>query len=312
MLLDRSDRRWAAGVAACSIAAIAWSLRDGEGKSQQLVFGLAAGAIIVFEILLWPRGKLRALRIGHAQTWMRAHIWLGAFCVVPAVLHTQFRAGGALTTTLVILLFLVVGSGIFGLALQHFLPRKMLDEVPAETIFSQIGHVSRLACLSAEELVLSACGPDPAGRALGFDGEAAMNEGRGYVTIGAVRSSGHLQGKVLQRQRFGEVIEHSDLLRDMFYSTIAPYLECGNKSGSTLSRPHHSRQFFDLLQSRLSPAIKPVVDSLKELCDQRRQWDRQASMHVWLHAWLTVHVPLSVSLTILTLTHAWIALKGLH
>ena len=64
---------------------------------------------------------------------------------------------------------------------------------------------------------------------------------------------------------------------------------------------------------RLIPDERPLIEqTLKELCDQRRQWDRQARMHFWLHAWLTVHVPLSVSLVILTVTHAWIALKGHH
>ncbi len=310
-------RGWAGVVVLVTLAAIAWyavaGLRSdrwpGGSSLPGFVFGIAGGALIFFEFLLWPRKRYRSVRIGRAQLWLRAHIWLGLLTVPLIVLHSGFIFGGWLSTWLMILFAIVIASGIFGLAMQQFLPRKILDEVPAETIFSQIDRISRLACLSAEELVLSACGPDPAGRKLESDDEAVVDEGVNYVAIGAVRGSGHVQGKVLQTQRFGEVIENTELLRDTFYTTIAPYLEHGRKSGSPLAQMLYARRFFQTLEAQLNPAVLPVINSLQELCEQRRQLDRQAWLHFWLHSWLCVHLPLSVALVVLMFVHIFVALK---
>ena len=45
------------------------------------------------------------------------------------------------------------------------------------------------------------------------------------------------------------------------------------------------------------------------MCEERRQWDRQARLHFWLHNWLWVHFPLSVALVVLMFVHIWAALK---
>src|SRR6185295_6553394 len=61
---------------------------------------------------------------------------------LPLILfHGGFHFGGALTSTLMALLIFVVASGVFGSALQHYLPAVMTREVPMETIYEQIGAV---------------------------------------------------------------------------------------------------------------------------------------------------------------------------
>ena len=45
------------------------------------------------------------------------------------------------------------------------------------------------------------------------------------------------------------------------------------------------------------------------MCDQRRQFDTQQTVHRWLHTWLPVHIGLSVAVTILLAAHIWTALK---
>ena len=41
-------------------------------------YGVSGGAIILFEMLLWPRKSLwRGWRLGRTKLWMTAHIWLG-------------------------------------------------------------------------------------------------------------------------------------------------------------------------------------------------------------------------------------------
>ena len=68
--------------------------------------------------------------------------------------------------------------------------------------------------------------------------------------------------------------------------------------------PEHSRL-------ACAPRPIPVVDRLADLCEQRRQFDLQARLHNWLHAWLGVHVALSVALVLLMVVHIVLALKYL-
>ena len=56
------------------------------------------------------------------------------------------------------LLVLVVGSGVLGLVLQNILPRLMLEQVPAETIHAQIGHILEQYRDEAQRLVDVTCG----------------------------------------------------------------------------------------------------------------------------------------------------------
>src|SRR5207249_1598623 len=114
----------------------------GGSSLPGFVFGVLGGLIILFEVLLWWRKRVRVWRIGRAQAWMRAHIWLGLLCVPLLIYHSGFRLGGILSTVLMVLLLVVVASGIWGLVLQQILPRRMLDDVPAETIYSQIDYLA--------------------------------------------------------------------------------------------------------------------------------------------------------------------------
>src|SRR5262249_32094129 len=86
------------------------------------------------------------------------HIWLGLLTVPLILLHSGFAWGGQLTTILAVLFIAVIASGIYGLAVQQWLPSKMLSELPAETIVSQIDHVARNLCEDAEQLVAAGCG----------------------------------------------------------------------------------------------------------------------------------------------------------
>ncbi len=146
-----------------SLAGLCFS-RDGRlfpGGSSLIgiVLGMIAGSIIVFEFLLWPRKKFfRRWRMGRVRTWMCAHIWLGLLTVPMAIIHAGIPWGGTLASATMILLFVVVASGIFGLALQQFLPRMLVDSVREETIFSQIENVLQQYLAEADALVWTTCG----------------------------------------------------------------------------------------------------------------------------------------------------------
>jgi hypothetical protein len=57
-----------------------------------------------------------------------------------------------MTTLLMALYALVMVSGIYGLALQHIMPRLMKERLPAETVFEQIPHIRAQLCVAAEKM----------------------------------------------------------------------------------------------------------------------------------------------------------------
>jgi hypothetical protein len=90
--------------------------------------------------------------MGTLQRWMRAHIWLTLLTIPLILLHSGFRMGGPMTTLLVILYAVVMVSGIYGLALQHQMPRIMKERLPAETVYEQIPHIRAQLVVAAQKM----------------------------------------------------------------------------------------------------------------------------------------------------------------
>ena len=65
--------------------------------------GILAAVIFLFELALVAK-KTKPFRtarwLGSAQTWMKAHIWLGLLTVPLVLLHSGGQFGGTLTTLL--------------------------------------------------------------------------------------------------------------------------------------------------------------------------------------------------------------------
>src|SRR5438477_7048006 len=122
------------------------------GTPLGLAFGAISLGIFVFAALLNLRKKIPLWRVGTVQRWLRAHIWL-TFLTAPLILlHSGFRLGGPMTTLLMALYALVMVSGIYGLVLQHIMPRLMKERLPAETVFEQIPHIRSQLCAAAEKM----------------------------------------------------------------------------------------------------------------------------------------------------------------
>src|SRR5712692_3246216 len=115
--------------------------RSVGGTPLGLIYGAISLSIFVFAALLGLRKKVVLWRIGNLQRWLRAHIWLTLLTIPLVILHSGFRLGGPMTTLLVVLYAIVMVSGIYGLALQHQLPRLMKERLPAETGYEQIPHI---------------------------------------------------------------------------------------------------------------------------------------------------------------------------
>ncbi len=289
-------------VASASVAT--W---PGGSSFPGFTFGVLGGLICLFEFLLWPRKKFRAWRIGRTQHWMRAHIWLGLLAVPLLIYHSGFRWGGSLSTILMVLFLVVIASGVWGLVLQQFLPSKMLMEVPAETIYSQIPRISGIMAMEAERLVLATCGGE--GNVTPTDQEEIGDVGVAHMVIGKVRHVGGVQGVVLETLAPSQPITNTEFLANAFRDTIRNYLMQGAKSGSILATAPRAVDYFRTVRERINPDALSVVSHLEGLCDQRRQFDAQERMHFWLHNWLFVHLPLSVALILLMFVHVYVTLK---
>src|SRR5260370_31197816 len=111
------------------------------GTALGLVFGSFGFAFMIFAALLGARKKVPVWHVGRAQTWMRGHLWLGLLSLPLIVFHSGLRYGNGLTAVLMTLLILVVASGVFGAALQPYMPRVMTREVAIEPISEEIAHL---------------------------------------------------------------------------------------------------------------------------------------------------------------------------
>jgi hypothetical protein len=321
VLIDRDNlprhRRWiifiliAVGCMIISYGMASKGLRNWPGGSSLVgfVFGILGSLIIIFECFLWVRKNLlRSWRIGRTQVWMRAHIWLGLLVLPLVILHSGFRLGGMLTTALMVLLITVIISGVWGLAVQQFLPRFVLDRLPAETVYSPIESVTQRLSDQARRLVDSICGADQS-KESSSNGEMATSGRESYLTIGTLRTAGKVKRKVLQTRTPDIAARETEALRSFFQTTIDPYLRSHRGKNSPLRSPSQASRLFENLKARIPPEAHQAVDSLEELCEQRRNLATQSRAHFWLHCWLWVHLPLSAALLWLMCLHVFYAVK---
>ena len=115
--------------------------------------------MMLFAGLLGARKQVPTWRLGRAQNWMRGHIWLGLLSLLLILFHGGFAFRGPLTLLMMILFFIVIGSGILGAAIQHYIPSFMTARVPLETIYEEIPHVRAQLREEADQLAIAICGP---------------------------------------------------------------------------------------------------------------------------------------------------------
>lgn len=299
-----------------SIAAL-YNFRDGwfefPGGSSTLGYslGLLAGLIIVFEVLLWPRKKLmRRWRIGRARTWLCAHIWLGLLTIPLVIVHAGFPWGGSLATVTTVLLLVVVGSGIFGLVVQQFLPRQMTQLAPDETIYSQIENVTNQIIAEADALVSATCGTKVGQTNWSNLYSAEKSGAKGTsVYVGAARTIANIYGTAVVTELPKTPIPNTQILKSAYESTVRNYLESGKRGASRLKDQAEQEYFFRDLLDKVGPDASFVVKHLTNWCHERRQLDHQKMLHHWLHFWLAIHLPLSMALLVLVIWHAIVATK---
>ena len=297
MRLDSTQLKWAQWTAALFVVSAAsyvpYALlsRSGPrgGSIVGLVYGSAGYGLMVFAALLSFRKKYTIWRMGRAQTWTRGHIWLG-FLSYPLILfHAGFHWGGSLTRAMMWMFTFVIVTGILGAALQHYMPRLMTEKVPFETIYYQIDRVQGQLLKEADELLTS-------------------------VTTSSLSAYGvQVPSSGMTRTMTTTLIRMDDRaikqLKNTYEQTIKPYLRHRGAYTHPLNDRRNSKGVFAQLRTVTPASIHTVVDDIENICEEKRDLDRQSRLHRLLHGWLLVHIPLSYALILLGAIHAVMALR---
>ena len=251
-----------------------------------LTYGSIAYAIFIFAVLLNRKKKFPLRKLGTAQSWLRAHIWLTILTLPLVFMHAAFRFGGLMTSTLMWLYLLVMASGFYGLALQQFMPRILKARLPMETIFEEIPFLTQqllAQALKIRDRLRPTKVQAEAASAHGGGGTAVLEGGPGYD------SSKNSLLVALERD-------------------VLPYLASSSTKRFRFNNPNFAAEFFRVLRVNCAPSEHDDVDQLAVWCEQRRQMDMQVRYHHILHSWLLVHIPSSFLLIILTGWHAVVLL----
>ena len=301
MILDRGHLRWAVFSGVVLAASAAWYIVYAGGRPggpsgstfQGLTFGIVGTLFILFAALLGVRRRRAHWRLGRASTWLKGHLWLGALSLPLILFHGGFRFGGPLTQVLMWLFLFVFLTGVYGLALQQFLPRLMMQNVPQETVYEQIDHVRTQLLEEARQLASGGAGGSVAKAKRG-----GVIQGR-VVKVRAAADGGGEEGE--QGPDRAPLVQFVERYMRKYFERYGP-------AASELHQPRSRAALFAELCSTLAPELHPVAGDLEALCEQREQLELQRRMHHWLHGWLLIHVPCAWTMVLLTSVHAVMAL----
>jgi hypothetical protein len=323
--MDKTQRGWAlASLAFLAISAFVYVLHAFEspqgprgGSAIGLMFGIIGFGLMIFAALLGARKRVPTWRIGRAQAWMRGHLWLG-FLALPMILfHSGFHFGGTLTRVLMWLLIITVFSGVFGAALQHYIPRAMTSDVPLETIYDEIGRVRALLREEADRAVESICGNlglsktsnDEDLRAGGFTSLRTIAASAVPLRTSAAVSAGASAAVAAAPEIILLSEEESAPLRRFLLNEMRPFLGQPKQRGQRLGDAAKASSAFAGLRTLLPAVAHVPLEDLEDICDEARQLTRQERLHRWLYGWLLLHIPLSLVLILLGAIHAVMALR---
>jgi hypothetical protein len=258
------------------------------GTPLGLLFGIVSLAIFLFASALGIRKKRRTWPLGNVQWWLKAHIWLTILTIPFVCFHCDFKSGGPMTTWVVVLYAIVMGSGFFGLALQQFMPNMMTQRLPREVVYEQIPYVREKLVEKAEALW-----------------RELAPEAKRRAAIFAVKVSG--AAGAFEEEEVEEDTS-PQIIGEFLHDEVFPYLRAKRGDGHRFASPKAAEDTFRLLRKQVTERWRERVDCMYQWCDDRRLLDVQTRLHHWLHGWLLVHVPLSFALLILTIWHGYIAL----
>jgi hypothetical protein len=172
------------------------------------------------------------------------------------------------------------------------MPNVMTREVPMETIYDQIDSVLGQLCHEADDIMVQlvpAIESQPVPEVVGDR----------TITRTVARAQAHREASSKDLQP----------IRSLYSDKVQPYLLRPGNFKHELANAETSAKIFETVRQMSPSMIDPFVDDLENICDEKRQLDKQARLHKILHGWLMVHIPFSWALLVLGAIHAVIALR---
>jgi len=243
---------------------------------------------------------------------------------------------------------IVMVSGIYGLALQHQMPRIMKERLPAETVFEQIPHIREQVVVAAEKMRDSfkpappkrtdagAPAPSPVKTVTSGStpmastvGDVSTPTARAKTVVGSTiiaapinpsppvaaagtetKSEAPLPGSVAPAKPAATEgdADSEAVLIEFLDEQVLPYLKARRGERFRLGNSRFSDDTFRFVKLRVGEVYRTRVEEIQAWCDERRMLDLQTKLHHWLHGWLFVHVPISFLLLMLTAWHAFVTL----
>ena len=298
--------------------------------------------------MLAARKRFPNWRIGSPQFWLRGHVWLGLLSVFFILFHSGFGWGGLLEQLLWVSFGLVTASGLFGLVLQHVLPRMLTRSVPLESFVEQIPYLCKRFQAESDLLISEACGKLDVEyeslRAVAYDvaktaGKLRKAKRRDdfaakylcsvYSTAPepktknpVAKRSGGAAGAAEKptagkpkhpisgsRQQPRGPHPRAEELKSFYLEDVRPFLSWNGDRGGRLGEHAAAGRIFAGMRARLPEELHPPLADLEGCCEQRRQFTLQSRIHHWLHYWLMLHIPVSIALLVLVVAHVIVALR---
>jgi hypothetical protein len=207
----------------------------------------------------------------------------------------------------------ITASGVLGVVLQNYLPRRMTELVKKETIYEQIPNLVRQLKVEADERVEFIT----ADLQLTEEDEEFLRAGGVKIHFDPAQKKGaaeKLAVVVAKRKKEPQIaLDDASIqaMRDHYLQEIRPFL---NDSPAAFQRKLFRTEslvnaYFNHLRTILPVASHPVLHDLEDICEERRQLAIQQRMYRWLHGWLYVHIPISFAFLALIVVHAVISLR---
>jgi hypothetical protein len=274
---------------ALSVAAYVWHDPIGVangGTWLGYTLGSIAAALILWLMLLGIRKRRYSSRMGTLRGWLSAHVYLGTSLLLIALLHSGFQLGWNIHTLTLVLMFVVIFSGFFGVYAYVRYPSLMTrnrDSASRQAIIDEIHEIDQNSLQFADAVdpkihatILRSIERTRLGggvRALLFprdDSDSALDQVRAYLD------------KRDAERRGGQAT------REM--PTMFAMVDFLAASAGADNKNEHLRKLMDLLARK-----KSLSGRLS------RDLQLQALMEIWLY----LHVPLSFALLAALIAHVF-------
>ena len=271
-----------AAIGPVDVGYIAYALVSGNdidsGSGLGLIYAGIGSALMLFAGLLGARRKIRIWRVGRATTVDEGPSLARDFSAFRSSYSTQafVLATDVLTRVLMALFLVVFFSGLLGAVLQHRMPKIMTERVPMETIYDQIDRVISQLVDEAARLVAEVVA------------SLEQEMERGEETEELLRAPGVTRkttAVAVSDERVSRKIDY------FFQSQMKPYLLSRHLGKQPLANPVKAAGAFQQLKILVPQALWPKLDDLENICEEKRQLERQRRMHKFLHGWLLFHIP---------------------